>query len=200
MVEPSNPQLFRTQEIQRIQRERSALENEVMQLRTFVQSLDALYEASDNFGSDSELMDFLRDMLANAMKLLNAPDGTLALLDDETDELVFVIVFGELAGSLTQHRMPKDKGVAGWVIRNRKTTLVHDVRRDPRFYNGVDEQFDFQTQSIVAAPLIGDGKVYGLVELLNRSGDQPFSNDDMSMLRLFCRAVGEALHNIAIQP
>lgn len=200
MAEPTNPKAFRTQEIKRIQRERSDLEDEVSRLRKFVQSLDELYEASDNFKDDSELFGFLRDTLSNAMKLLNAPDGTLALLDDETDELVFVIVNGALSDELTDHRMPKTEGVAGWVVRNAKPTLVRDVRLDPRFYTGVDERFSFKTQSIAAAPLIGDGKVYGLVELLNQPGDEPFSSNDMGILKLFCRAVGEALHNIAEKP
>src|SRR5690606_15357430 len=102
------------------------------------------------------------------MKLLNAPDGTLALVDDETDELDFVIVNGALSEELTDHRIPKTEGIAGWVVRNAKPTLVRDVRLDQRFYTGVDDRFSFKTQSIAAAPLIGDGKVYGLVEVLNQ--------------------------------
>jgi len=38
--------------------------------------------------------------------------------------------------------------------------------------------------------------VYGLVELLNKPGDEPFSATDMGILKLFCRAAGDALAKI----
>lgn len=196
MTNPMNPNAFRTQEINRVKSENETLRTEVESLRRFVQALDHLYNSSDNFQDDTELFDFLRDTLTSAMKILNAPDGTLALVDDETDEIVFVIVNGALSDTLTDHRIPKSEGVAGWVVRNAKPTLVRDVRRDPRFYTGVDDRFSFKTQSIAAAPLVGEGKVYGLVELLNQPGDEPFSENDMGILKLFCRATGDALAKI----
>lgn len=196
MTSPLNPNAFRAQEMQRLKQDNEKLLEEVKGLRKFVQALDSLYSSADNFTDDSELFGFLRETLTNAMKLLNAPDGTLALVDDETNELVFVIVNGALSEELTDHRIPKTEGVAGWVVRNAKPTLVRDVRLDQRFYTGVDDRFSFKTQSIAAAPLIGDGKVYGLVEVLNQPGDEPFSANDMGVLKLFCRATGDALAKI----
>ncbi|MGB7337296.1 MAG: GAF domain-containing protein [Phototrophicaceae bacterium] len=196
MSEPINPNAFRAQEIQRLKSENDDLRSEVESLRRFVQALDHLYSSADNFKDDTELFGFLRTTLTSAMKILNAPDGTLALVDEDTDEIVFVIVNGALSDTLTDHRIPKSEGVAGWVIRNAKPTLVRDVRRDPRFYTGVDDRFSFKTQSIAAAPLIGEGTVYGLVELLNQPGDDPFSEHDMGILKLFCRAAGDALAKI----
>lgn len=200
MTNPLNANAFRTQELQRLKGENQTLRDEVDGLRKFVQALDSIYNATDKFNDDSELFGFLRTTLQNALQLLNAPDGTLVLIDEETDELVFVIVHGSLAETLTGHRIPKTEGVAGWVIRNEKPTLVRDVRLDKRFYTGVDDRFAFKTQSIAAAPLIGDGKIFGLVELLNQPGDDPFSNDDMGILKLFCRAVGDALAKIDKMP
>jgi GAF domain-containing protein len=196
MTSPLNPNAYRTQEIQRIKGENESLRTEVEGLRKFVQALDSLYSATDTFNDDSELFGFLRQTLLNAAKLLNAPDGTLALIDEDTDELVFVIVHGSLSDTLTNHRIPKTEGVAGWVIRNVKPTLVRDVGLDPRFYTGVYDRFALKTKSIAASPLIGDGKIYGLVELLNQPGDEPFSGADMGMLKLFCRAAGDALAKI----
>jgi GAF domain-containing protein len=196
MTGPLNPNSYRQQEAQRLKRENDELKEEVEGLRKFVDSLDQLYEATDGFKGDSELFEFLRGTLVTAMKILNAPDGSLALLDEDSQELVFVIVIGGLADKLTNQRMPVTQGVAGWVVRHAKPTLVRDVRLDQRFYTGVDDRFSFKTQSIAAAPLLGDGKVYGLVEVLNKPGNQPFDDKDMGLLKLFCRAAGEALANI----
>jgi adenylate cyclase len=200
VTSPLNPNAFRAQEAKRLMKENEELREEIDGLRKFVGSLDNLYNAADKFKDDSELLNFLRGTLRTAMTILNAPDGSLALLDEDTQELVFVIVVGELADQMTNQRMALDKGVAGWVVRNAKATLVRDVRRDPRFYSGHDERFSFHTQSIAAAPLLGNRKVYGMVEVLNKPGTEPFSDADMVLLKLFCRATGEALANIERMP
>jgi sigma-B regulation protein RsbU (phosphoserine phosphatase) len=114
------------------------------------------------------------------------------LLDDEVNELVFVIVVGALSDQLTNHRISTKEGIGGWVARNGKPALVRDVRRDPRFFSGVDDTFTFKTQSIAAAPLIGGRKVYGIIEVLNQPGNEPFSPNDLALLKLMCRAAGEA--------
>lgn len=200
MTSPLNPNTFRAQEVARLKKENEELHAEIDGLRKFVGSLDNLYNAADKFKDDSELLGFLRGTLNTAMKILNAPDGSLALLDEDTKELVFVIVVGSIAEKLTNQRISIDEGVAGWVIRNAKATLVRDVRRDPRFYSGLDERFSFHTQSIAAAPLFGNHKIFGMVEVLNQPGAEPFSEGDMVLLKLFCRAAGDALANIERMP
>jgi len=111
-----------------------------------------------------------------------------------------VIVVGSLAGTLTNHRMSVKEGIAGWVVRHAKPALVRDVRHDPRFFRGVDENFTYTTQSIAAAPLIGNRKVYGMIEVLNKTGDEPFSEKDLGLLKLLCRAAGDALAHIDQMP
>jgi sigma-B regulation protein RsbU (phosphoserine phosphatase) len=198
---PSNSKNFVQQEITKLKGENEALQSEVRSLRQFVLSLDRLYNVADSFQDDSQLLPFLKGTLANAMKLLNAPDGSLALLDEETQELVFVIVVGSLADSLTNHRLALSEGIAGWVVRNGKPALVADVRRDPRFFSGVDDTFTFQTQSIAAAPLMGaNRKTFGIIEVLNHPGSEPFNNNDLGLLKLLCRAAGEALAFIDQMP
>lgn len=196
MTSPLNPNTFRAQELQRLTKENEELHAEISSLRKFVGSLDNLYNAADKFKDDSELLGFLRGTLNTALKILNAPDGTLALLDEETQELVFVIVVGSMTEELTNQRIGLEQGIAGWVVRNAKATLVRDVRRDPRFYSGMDDRFSFHTQSIAAAPLMGNRKIFGMVEALNQPGAEPFSDADMVLLKLFCRAAGEALATI----
>ncbi|MEL6527434.1 MAG: GAF domain-containing protein, partial [Chloroflexota bacterium] len=79
-----------------------------------------------------------------------------------------------------------------------KTWVTTDITYHRWFC--IADHYSFKTQSIAAAPLIGtrDGKskVYGLVEVLNQPGDQPFSEEDMVILKLFCRSVGDALAHI----
>lgn len=197
---PRNAKNFIQQENAKLKEENEALKNEVRSLRQFVLSLDRLYNITDSFRDDSQLFPLLRNTLGNAMKLLNAPDGSLALLDEDKQELAFVIVIGQLSDELTNQRISAKEGIAGWVVRNAKPALVPDVRRDPRFFSGVDDSYKFKTQSIAAAPLVGNGKTFGIIEVLNHAGNEPFTTNDLGLLKLLCRAAGEALAYIDQMP
>lgn len=192
----TNPVAIMRRENARLQAENERLEEELRNLRDFVQILNDLAVATKNVTSDDELLPLLDHIFTKALKLLNAPDGSLMLLDDESNELVFVLVRGALAANLKGYRIPASEGIAGWVIQNADAALVRDVRRDPRFSHTVDEQFTFHTQSIVAAPLMGDRRVYGVIEALNKPGDEPFSDSDLALLGLLCRFAGEVLADI----
>lgn len=192
----TNPNNYLRQENARLQHENDRLRDELFSLREFVHSLNELGEQARQVTDNAALLPLLHNILRRALNLLQAPDGSLALLDEETNELVFVIVIGKLAQSLEGYRLPADEGIAGWVVHNRKVALVRDVRRDNRFFAHVDEEFKFRTQSIAAAPLVGDGKVLGVVEVLNQPGDEPFSEVNMALLNLFCRFAGESLADI----
>ncbi|MBL8157253.1 MAG: GAF domain-containing protein [Anaerolineae bacterium] len=191
-----NPMAVMRRENTRLQAENEQLRQELHNLREFVQILHELVQTSRAMTSDAELLPLLERVFNKALGLLNAPDGSLMLLDDEKNELVFMLVKGTLAANLLGYRIPASNGIAGWVIEHAEPTLVRDVRRDPRFSQAIDEQFTFHTQSIAAAPLIGDGRVYGVIEALNQPGDEPFSEDDLALLGLLCRYAGETLADI----
>lgn len=192
----NSPTMFLRSENARLREENEHLKEELWSLREFARILNELGEQSRRVTDDSELLPMLNDILLKTLALLDAPDGSLALLDESTNELVFVLVCGKLAADLEGYRMPANEGIAGWVVQNQEAVFVRDARRDERFFANVDDQFKFNTQSILAAPLIGDGKVLGVIEALNQPGDEPFSESDMELLKLLCWFAGEALANI----
>lgn len=192
----TNPMAVMRRENARMQEENEKLKSELRNLREFVQTLNDLTLSSKKFTSDEQLLPLLEKIFVKALNLMNAPDGSLMILDDETNELVFVLVRGALAANLKGYRIPAKGGIAGWVVEHAEATLVRDVRRDSRFSDTIDDQFTFRTQSIAAAPIIGNRKVYGVLEALNQPGDDPFSEADLALLGLLCRFAGEALADI----
>lgn len=180
----------------RLQDENHALQKELRELREFVEILNTLAVSAQGITSNEALFPLLKDVFTRSLNLLNAPEGSLLLLDDETHELKFILVQGAIAEGLLGYRIPADEGVAGWVIQNAKPALVRDVRRDWRFSNTIDDAFKFRTQSLAAAPLIGNGRVLGVLEALNQPVDEPFSEMDLTLLALACRFAGEVLANI----
>jgi len=132
-------------------------------------------------------MALLDNMLQSALEITNTKDGSLLALDEETDELVFAAARGEIKDALAWGRIPPGKGVASWVVYNRRSTIVNEPREDERFYDNLDTTFKFRTNTILAVPLIGDQKVLGVIEVLNKQEEKLFSTADQKLLALFCR-------------
>lgn len=191
-----NPRTFLQSENNRLTTENEQLREELRSLREFIKVLNSLLGEDTQTLTDDKLLPMLNRLFKQTLHMLNAPDGSLLLMDEDTNELVFLLVHGELGESLKGYRIPADEGIAGWVVRHTKTALVRDVRMDMRFSHLIDEEFKFRTQSILAAPLVGDGKVLGVIEALNQPGDDPFDEMDETLITMLCRAAGERLANI----
>lgn len=189
------------EEIQELEAENEALRREVQSLRQFIDSMQNLMDAVENPWPDEEIMELLSQVLRNALETLNAKDGSLLVLDEETKELVFVVTEGDVPHEqLAWRRMPVNEGIAGWVAENRKPTIVNDAQSDERFYSAVDNDLEFRTNSLLAAPIIGGGRVLGVIEMLNKQDGNLFSVRDQTLLTLMCRFSGELLHTVIQKP
>jgi GAF domain-containing protein len=185
------------EEVARFEEENARLRNEILALRQFIDSMQNLVDALEDPKPEFEIMDLLSEVLKNALETIHAKDGALLVLDEETQELVFVATHGDLpSDSLHWRRLPAGQGIAGWVVEHQKATIVNDVRSDGRFYPDFDDEFNFETQSILAAPIVGAGQVLGVVEVLNKQDGKLFNADDQTLLTLMCRFSGELLTTV----
>ena len=117
----------------------------------------------------SEVLTFIMD---HVNQLTHSMASTLMLLDNHTGELVFSVPTGPKADELTDIRIPPGKGIAGWVVVHEEPLLVHDVKKDPRFYSEIDKIIGFETKSIVCVPLKTRTKLIGVLEIsLNIPGN-----------------------------
>lgn len=115
--------------------------------------------------------------------LLAAEAAVLLLLDEKTGELYVDAASSEAADALQRVRLAPGEGVAGWVAQHAQPVLVGDVTSDPRFRPGFPLGTDFQPRSAVAAPLMADGKVIGVLTALRSSARCPF---DVGSLEAIC--------------
>jgi GAF domain-containing protein len=150
--------------------------------------------------SEKDIMTLLDKTLYYAMTVLDAHDGALLLTDEETNELAFILVQGQVREKLPGYRISGGEGIAGWVATHREPVIVNNVRADPRFSSRVDEAFDFRTHSMVCVPLVARGKVLGVIEVLNKSGDREFAEADQDLLSLLAFIAAMTLDDLARVP
>lgn len=73
-------------------------------------------------------------------------------------------------GSAQPIAVGAEEGIAGAAARLRATVLTNDPYHDGRFSPKSDAALGFKTESLLAVPLIAQGRVAGVVELLNKPG------------------------------
>jgi GAF domain-containing protein len=154
---------------------------EVELLHRYLQTVKDLYWASQDIAAADNLLYALNQLLYKVMSVIGAKDGSVSRLDEATGELVFVLVHGELGRQLPDFRIKSGTGIAGWVVNNRQPIIVNSPHVDTRFSNIVDKEFDFFTNCIASAPIMRRGHVKGVVQLLNKRGDE-FNEADIVLL------------------
>jgi len=127
----------------------------------------------------------LRSVVDVARAIFRAKAASVFLFDEETDELVFEAVSGEGEGELLGTRFPSSTGLAGWVLVTRQPLVVDDLQADPRFARQAAESTGYVPQALVAVPLLADDEAIGVLSVLDRPLDKPFSPADMDLLTLF---------------
>lgn len=149
--------------------------------------------ASGVVGSSESFQALLGAIVQVARAIFGAKASSILLLDEETDELVFEAVVGEGEESLLGMRFPADQGIAGWVLATRTPLVIEDVRKDPRFAADVAEDTGYVPSGLMAAPLLHDEEILGVLEVLDRPEQAHFSLQEMDLLGLFANQAAIAV-------
>lgn len=129
-----------------------------------------------------------------ATKLLESEAGSLLLRDMKTGELYFDVAVGLKSKKMKEVRLPKGKGISGWVVEHNKSVIIHDVNKDPRFYSEADKISKFVTRNMVCVPLRAKKRTIGVLQAVNKIKGK-FTNDDLSILQSFADQVAIAIEN-----
>lgn len=139
--------------------------------------------------SQQELQEITGVILNTALFSVSSSNGSILLLDEEKEDLVFMSVIGESKTALVDYRIPAKEGIAGWVVKKRKPALVPNVKHDDRWLPAVDQSIGFHTKCLMAVPLQLGDRVFGVMEVVNSNTEEPFDGNDLDVLHLvgnFC--------------
>jgi GAF domain-containing protein len=184
---------FMREQNARLKAENEDLLAEVEALRHYIRSLQRFQTMIQRFTPEQDVLELLEQTLNSAMELLDANDGSLLLLDEETDELVFVLVYGEVQETLPGYRFNAHQGIAGWVLDHKEPQIVNNVYGDKRFLADFDEKLNFETRSLIAVPIVARGTSFGVIEVLNKRSGKPFTYDDADLLSILATLAATAL-------
>ncbi|MFC1997374.1 GAF domain-containing protein, partial [Chloroflexota bacterium] len=157
--------------------------------------LSLLNEVGKNLTSMLDLPNLLNQILESAMEILNCEAGTLFIVDEDTNELVFEVVAGPVADELTGRRLPPGTGHVGRAAQAGRAAIVNEVRTTVEWNRDSDQETGFKTQDLLLVPIIVNDRVVGVVEVINRKDKMPFTEGDQDLLTTFTSQAAIALEN-----
>jgi diguanylate cyclase (GGDEF)-like protein len=145
-----------------------------------------------------EVEQILEGIMEEVRIFFEPENWSLMRLDPNTNELFFVVAKGINEEQIKDIRLKPGEGIAGSVVQQGMPIFVPDTSEDSRFTDKVDRITGFKTRSVIAVPLIYRDTVYGVIELVNRSSGDIFSEDDYLILKTIADFSAIAYSNAAL--
>jgi GAF domain-containing protein len=135
----------------------------------------------------------LQDLVDAARQVFAAGACSIALLDEQEQNLVFEAASGRGADLVRGTVIPIGSGLAGWVVSSGQTLEISQVADDPRFARDIAEQTGYVPRTLLAAPLETRDGTVGVVEVLDRGTGDDAGERDLVILALFARLAAETV-------
>ncbi len=164
----------------------------------YVKKLTAVLEVTKAYRGIIHLDVLLSTIVETAADTVGAEASSILLYDDE-GKLRFHSASGRAARAVKPMIVEPGQGIAGWTAVNGEPAIVNDTATDPRFAGGFDRESGFVTRSILCVPLTFEGRVIGVLELLNKKDDGKFDEEDQTLLFSLADQAAISIEHVRLQ-
>jgi signal transduction histidine kinase/putative methionine-R-sulfoxide reductase with GAF domain len=158
--------------------------------------LSTLNDLTRQLTSTLDLEPLLQNILESAVSILNCEAGSLFLVDEQTDELIFKVTVGPPSSAeLIGQRIPAGSGIVGRAAEMREPVVENQAQTSNVRFAAADQQTGFTSKSLLAVPLMYKDRVIGVIEVVNRKDGLPFVDDDKTLLSAFAGQAAVGIEN-----
>lgn len=161
---------------------------EIQKLRAAHERLKLLYQVSQVIHSTLDPQQALQLILQEAVRLMRASSGSLALINPNNG-LLEILASAGLPAAAGEVKLRVGQGITGWVARSGKPARIGDVRRDPRYV-----MLRGDVRSELAVPLEVQGQIRGVLNV-DSYEENAFAEDDQELLVELAGQAAEVIHN-----
>lgn len=169
-------------------------ERQTERMQKRLRELTFLHETSQLVSASLDLDSVLQSLMAQVRDYFQVEAASVALLDEETGDLIFRVAVGEGATEVIGLRLAGGVGIAGWVVQTGRSAIVPEARSDERFYAGVDEKTGLYTRALLAVPVKIEEHPIGVIEMLNPASGA-FNRDAPRLLLAVAGLAAAAIRN-----
>ncbi len=145
--------------------------------------------AQENPRDEDALWDYL---VRKGSGLLSCHAASFFEADDAKHRLTFKKSIGPVGGDLVGMSFAY-QGVVGACAETRKPILINDAENSPFFTKKVDQGSGFKTKTVIAAPVVANGLLLGVVEFINSIGGA-FSEAEFKAASVLAALVGRDVY------
>ena len=164
------------------------MNDESTRLASRYERLKLLYQVSNVIHSTLEPQDALQLIVSEAVRLMRATSGSVALINP-TSGFLEIHASQNLPSAASRLKLRVGEGITGWVAQTGKPVCVGDVTRDPRYVmvrRGV--------RSELAVPLDVSGETRGVINVDSDRVDV-FTSDDQELLQELAVQAAKVIEN-----
>jgi len=179
-----------------------AKESSMQDLKSEVAYRDRLQEICNKIYSANQLDEILIDLKEDITDLFAAQRITVFVVDGKTRELVSRFKSGQ---EISEIRIPiSTSSIAGFAANRQKPINIRDVydeaelgriAPDLKFDRSWDRKTGFRTRQVLAYPIVFKKFLLGVLQLINRKGDDPFTTEDITSAAKVAEIIGIAVYN-----
>lgn len=157
--------------------------------------LATLNEIGLSLTSTLDLKLLLNRILVSAAEILNCEAGCLLLKNYDDDQFVYEAVMGPFVENLIGKTITAEVGLLQTAIRDHKAVLANDRIFQKEWFGVNNMPEDFDVRDVLIVPMHLKERVVGVIELINKNNDQPFTLNDQEILTTFASQATIAVEN-----
>jgi PAS domain S-box-containing protein len=161
-------------------------------------TVDLLYRVSREIAAAQDLRSVLTRLLFATLNNVGGERATIVVLDENGAAVDSAIVYGqqERESDTVGLRDTVDRGLAGWVVRNREAALVPDTRIDERWLRRPDDDSAGGSagKSAICVPLLARDQLVGVLTLVH-STPGALGEDEFALMQAVADQAGVAVLN-----
>src|SRR5215213_1741768 len=146
-------------------------------------ALDALIDAAAGILAADSLRDTLARISHHLQALLPYDDLTVYEVDAEGTGLRPVFAMGSWVEEIMAQKLSVDQGTTGWVVRNRRTRNVANVRFDT--ISTVVPGTDMDDEAFVCVPMVAHDRVVGTLNVYRVGAGREYSDAEVALVERF---------------
>jgi diguanylate cyclase (GGDEF)-like protein len=146
-------------------------------------ALDALIDAAAGILAADSLEDTLARISHHLQALLPYDDLTVYEVDAEGTSLRPVFALGLWVEQIMAEKLSVDQGTTGWVVRNRRTRNVPNVRFDT--ISSVVPGTPMDDEAFVCVPMLAHDRVVGTLNVYRVGADRAFTDAEVALVERF---------------
>lgn len=157
--------------------------------------MQLLLHAIEGINRTMELKSLLLKCMNSACQVMEAEASSLILIDEVTGELNVSIPTGPIKDKIKGMTIPRDKGVAGWVLKNKKPYFSNKLKESDIFWGELSDEFD--SKSIMCVPLLNSKKeAIGVLQVLNRLKGKDFIEEQIPVFETLADHVALSIEKV----